>query len=161
VHLLFKTWQIHNELKTLVLSWTTLCGVDIGTTTMEEPSGLSECFTGWKDLEYVDQVYAHAQNLDELNALLQGAPLCIKGGAERAHYGEFFLHYDAFPPLSGAAPPKAKRLCHLDCVEFTTEWFLACLARLWDHVDLPLHHMEMLIHAHKYHSLGAGFAMPM
>ncbi|KAF9503504.1 hypothetical protein BS47DRAFT_1402342 [Hydnum rufescens UP504] len=134
---------ICDELKTLVSSWATLCGVDIGTTTVEEPSGPSERFT------------------DELNALLQGAPPCIKGGAERAHYGEFFLHYDTFPPLSGAAPPKAERLRHLDCVEFSTEWFLAHLARLWDHVDLPLCHMEMLIHAHKYCSLGAGFAVPM
>ncbi|KAF9502699.1 hypothetical protein BS47DRAFT_1403218 [Hydnum rufescens UP504] len=112
---------------------------------MEEPSGPSEHFTGQKDLEYVDQ----------------GAPPCIKGGVERARYGEFFLHYDTFPPLSGAAPPKAERLRHLDCVEFSTEWFLAHLAGLRDHVDLPLHHMEMLICAHKYHSLGAGFAMPM
>ncbi|KAF9520822.1 hypothetical protein BS47DRAFT_1386991 [Hydnum rufescens UP504] len=161
MQLLFKTQQIHDKLKTLVSSWATLHGVDIRTTTMEEPSGPSERFTGQKDLEYVDQVYAHARNLDELNALLQGAPLCIKGGAERAHYGEFFLHYDTFPPLSGAAPPKAKRLCHLDCVEFSTEWFLTCLARLQDHVDLPLRCMEMLICAHKYHSLGAGFAVPM
>ncbi|KAF9508556.1 hypothetical protein BS47DRAFT_1365882 [Hydnum rufescens UP504] len=161
MQLLFKTQQIRDELKTLVSSWATPCGVDIGTTTMEEPSGLSERFTGQKDLKYVDQVYAHARNLDELNALLQGAPPCIKGGVERACYGEFFLHYDTFPPLSGAAPPKAERLCHLDCVEFSTEWFLACLARLQDHVDLPLHRMEMLICAHKYHSLGAGFSVPM
>jgi hypothetical protein len=80
---------------------------------------------------------------------------------ERVCYGEFFLYYDAFPPLSGAAPPKAERLRHLDCVEFTTEWFLACLAGLRDHVDLPLCRTEMLIRAHKYRSLGAGFAMPM
>ncbi|KAF9505178.1 hypothetical protein BS47DRAFT_1368263 [Hydnum rufescens UP504] len=145
VQLLFKTRQIRDELKTLVSSWATPRGVDIGTTTVEEPSGLSECFTGWKDLEYVDQ----------------GAPPCIKGGAERARYGEFFLHYDTFPPLSGAAPPKAERLRHLDCVEFSTAWFLTRLARLRDHVDLPLRRMEILIRAHKYRSLGAGFAMPM
>ncbi|KAF9516797.1 hypothetical protein BS47DRAFT_1360027 [Hydnum rufescens UP504] len=136
---------IHDKLKTLVSSWATPHGVDIGTTTVEEPSGPSECFTGQKDLEYVDQ----------------GARLCIKGGAERACYGEFFLHYGTFPPLSGAAPLKAERLRHLDCVEFSTEWFLAHLAGLQDHVDLPLRRMEMLICAHKYHSLGAGFAMPM
>ncbi|KAF9504611.1 hypothetical protein BS47DRAFT_1368656 [Hydnum rufescens UP504] len=136
---------IRDELKTLVSSWATPHGVDIGTTTVEEPSGPSERFTGWKDLEYVNQ----------------GAPPCIKGGAERARYGEFFLHYDTFPPLSGAAPPKAERLRHLDCVEFSTEWFLTRLAGLRDHVDLPLCRMEMLIHSHKYHSLGAGFAMPM
>jgi hypothetical protein len=59
MHLLFKTQQICDKLKTLVSSWATLCGVDIGTTTVEEPSGPSECFTGQKDLEYVDQVYAH------------------------------------------------------------------------------------------------------
>ncbi|KAF9505692.1 hypothetical protein BS47DRAFT_1367871 [Hydnum rufescens UP504] len=144
VQLLFKPDRYVDELKTLVSSWATPHGVDIGTTTVEEPSGPSERFTGRKDLEYVDQVYAHARNLDELNALLQGAPPCIKGGAERARYGEFFLHYDTFPPLSGAAPPKAERLRHLDCVEFSTEWFLACLAG-----------------AHKYRSLGAGFAVPM
>ncbi|KAF9503238.1 hypothetical protein BS47DRAFT_1402599 [Hydnum rufescens UP504] len=151
VQLLFKTRQIRDELKTLVSSWATPHGVDIGTTTVEEPSGPSERFTGQKDLKYVDQVYAHARNLDELNALLQGAPPCIKGGAERARYGEFFLHYDTFPPLSGAAPPKAERLRHLDCVEFSTEWFLARLAG----------YGTMLIFLFVYRSLGAGFAVPM
>jgi hypothetical protein len=60
MHLLFKTRQICDELKTLVLSWATPCGVDIRTTTVKQPSGPSEHFTGQKDLKYVDQVYAHA-----------------------------------------------------------------------------------------------------
>ncbi|KAF9502873.1 hypothetical protein BS47DRAFT_1369952, partial [Hydnum rufescens UP504] len=151
VQLLFKTRQICDELKTLVSSWATLRGVDIGTPPWKNQVGHQSAFTGWKDLEYVDQVYAHARNLDELNALLQGAPPCIKGGAERAHYGEFFLPYDTFPPLSGAAHQKQ---------EAVPSGTVLSSALSGSSHALP-GYGTMLIFLFIYRSLGAGFAVPM
>lgn len=162
IQLLFKNRQTRDDLQTVLLGWAKPHSVDISVNTLDQPSSLSERYTGRKDLEYIDQVYAHARNPVELEALLQLSPPCIKAGAERARYGDFFLNYDVFAPLSGSAVPKVERLRRLDCVEFDTEWLLARLAELPGHsIDPPLRRLEMLMRAHKHRSFGAGFVVHM
>lgn len=158
MQLLFKSRQTRDDLRTVLLGWGKPRSVDISINTLEQPSDLSLRYTGRKDLEYIDQVHAHARDLDELNTLLQLSPPWIKLSAEKARYGDFFLNYDAFPPLSGPAAPLAEKMRRLDCVEFDTEWILARLAELPRHSgNAPLRRMEMLMRAHKHRSFNAGF----
>ncbi|KAF9506135.1 hypothetical protein BS47DRAFT_1353090, partial [Hydnum rufescens UP504] len=89
--------------------------------TIDEPNAPSKRYTGWKDLEYLDQVYAHARSQEELEALVAMAPPLIKGHGG-ARYGELFLNYDVHPPVAGPPVPRAERLRHLHIVDFDIAW---------------------------------------
>lgn len=162
VQLLLKSRHTRDQLGGILQKWGETRGVDIAVHTFDEPTAPSDRFMGRKDLEYVDQVYAHARTVPELEALLELAPPYMKGRANRARYGEFFLNYDAFPPVSGPLVPRLNRWRRRDCVEFDTEWFIQNLPSLSSvSMDLPLRRMEMLIRAHKYRAFGAGFVVSM
>src|ERR1700720_1845071 len=65
-------------------------------------------------------------------------------------------------PITGPTVPKLDKLRRLQCVEFDTEWLIQRLASLPpSSIDLPLHCMELLMHAHKHRAFGAGFVVTM
>ncbi|KAF9518615.1 hypothetical protein BS47DRAFT_1358705 [Hydnum rufescens UP504] len=146
----------------LLKRWGRAHGAEVGVNTIDEPSAPSDWFTSRKDLEYVDQAYAHTHTKKELEDLLNLAPQYLKEHADRASYGNIFLSYDTFPPVIGPAVSKLNRLRQLQCVEFDTEWLIQKLASLPPtSIDLPLCRMELLMHAHKHYAFGAGFVVTM
>ncbi|KAF9516554.1 hypothetical protein BS47DRAFT_1390612 [Hydnum rufescens UP504] len=129
---------------------------------LKAPNAPSKRYTGWKDLEYLDQVYAHACSQEELEALVAIAPPLIKGRPGGARYGELFLNYDLHPPVAGPPVPRAERLRHLHIVDFDIAWLVPRLAQLPpETVDLPLRRMEMMMRAHRHRSMGPGFVTGM
>jgi hypothetical protein len=162
VQLLLKSRDARDHLGGILQRWGEARGAEIVVHTIDEPSAPSDRFVGRKDLEYVDQVYAHARTVPELEALLELAPPYLKDRAHRARYGEFFLNYDAFPPITGPPVPKPDRYRQLACVEFDTEWLIQNLPSLSTvSMELPLRRMEMLIRAHKHRVTGVGFVVTM
>lgn len=160
--LLLKSRHARDHLREILQKWGETRGVEIVVHTIDEPNAPSDRFMGRNDLEYVDQVYAHARTGAELQALLELAPSYMKDRANRARYGEFFLNYDAFPPITGPPVPRLDRCRRLHCVEFDTEWFIQNLPSLSPvSMDLPLRRMEMLMRAHKHRAFGAGFVVTM
>ncbi|KAF9507719.1 hypothetical protein BS47DRAFT_1366478 [Hydnum rufescens UP504] len=160
--LLLKSQQKRDELRDVLQGWGRARGAEVGVNTIDEPSAPSDRFTSRKDLEYVDQAYAHTHTKKELEDLLNLAPRYLKERADRASYGNIFLSYDTFPPVIGPAVSKLNRLCRLQCVEFDTEWLIQKLASLPPtSIDLPLRCMELLMHAHKHRAFGAGFVVTM
>ncbi|KAF9516151.1 hypothetical protein BS47DRAFT_1360545 [Hydnum rufescens UP504] len=63
--------------------WGRACGAEVGVNTIDEPSAPSDWFTSRKDLEYVDQAYAHTCTKKELEDLLNLAPRYLKERADR------------------------------------------------------------------------------
>ncbi|KAF9515766.1 hypothetical protein BS47DRAFT_1360842 [Hydnum rufescens UP504] len=162
VQLLLKSQQKRDKLRDVLQGWGRAHGAEVGVNTIDEPSAPSDWFTSCKDLEYVDQAYAHARTKKELEDLLNLAPRYLKEHADRASYGNIFLSYDTFPPVIGPVVSKLDRLRRLQCVEFNTEWLIQKLASLPPtSIDLPLCHMELLMCAHKHRAFGAGFVVTM
>ncbi|KAF9504096.1 hypothetical protein BS47DRAFT_1369033 [Hydnum rufescens UP504] len=74
VQLLLKSQQKHDKLRDVLQGWGRAHGAEVGVNTIDEPSAPSDQFTSHKDLEYVDQAYAHAHTRKELEDLLNLAP---------------------------------------------------------------------------------------
>ncbi|KAF9507833.1 hypothetical protein BS47DRAFT_1366388 [Hydnum rufescens UP504] len=158
IQLLFKQSRPRDELKVTLEGWAATCAAEVTTVTIDASHALSEHYTGLRDLEYIDQVYAHACSQQELDNLLAIAPPLIKDKDSRSRYGEYFLNYDQYPPIVGPLIPRDQRLRRLQVIEFDTAWLVAWLAQLpIQTVDLHLHRMEMMICAHSNHVMSVGF----
>jgi hypothetical protein len=140
IQLLFKRSLPCNELKVILDNWAATHGAEVMAITIDALHTPSERYMGSRDLEYIDQVYAHARNQQELDDLMAITPPLIKDKESRARYGEFFLNYDLYPPVVGPPMSREQRLRPLQIVEFDTAWLVSQLARLSPQtVDLPLH----------------------
>ncbi|KAF9512240.1 hypothetical protein BS47DRAFT_1363259 [Hydnum rufescens UP504] len=157
IQLLSKWSHPHNELKVTLEGWAATCAAEVTTVTINASHVPSGHYTGLRDLEYIDQVYAHAHSQQELDNLLAIAPPLIKDKDSRSQYGEYFLNYDQYPPIIGPLIPRDQHLCHLQVVEFDTVWLVAWLAQLpIQTVALDLCQMDMMIHAHSNHVMSVG-----
>ncbi|KAF9520953.1 hypothetical protein BS47DRAFT_1356925 [Hydnum rufescens UP504] len=162
IQLLFKWSRPCDELKVTLEGWAATCAAEVTTVMIDASHAPSERYTGLRDLEYIDQVYAHAHSQQELDNLLAIAPPLIKDKDSRSRYREYFLNYDQYLPIVGLLIPKDQRLRRLQVVEFDTAWLVAWLAQLpIQTVDLHLHRMEMMIHAHSNHVMSVGFVTMM
>ncbi|KAF9505658.1 hypothetical protein BS47DRAFT_1367896 [Hydnum rufescens UP504] len=111
IQLLFKWSRPCNELKVTLEGWAATHAAEVMTVTIDASHALSERYTGLRDLEYIDQVYAHARSQQELDNLLAIAPPLIKDKDSRSQYGEYFLNYDQYLPIV--------------VIEFDTAWLVA------------------------------------
>ncbi|KAF9520030.1 hypothetical protein BS47DRAFT_1387645 [Hydnum rufescens UP504] len=162
IQLLFKRSRPRDELKVTLEGWAATRAAEVTTVTIDASHAPSERYTGLRDLEYIDQVYAHARSQQELDNLLAIAPPLIKDKDSRSRYGEYFLNYDQYPPIVGPLIPRDQRLRRLQVVEFDTAWLVARLAQLpIQTVDLHLRRMEMMIRAHSNRVMSVGFVTMM
>ncbi|KAF9504986.1 hypothetical protein BS47DRAFT_1368401 [Hydnum rufescens UP504] len=120
IQLLFKQSRPRDELKVTLEGWAATRAAKVTTVTIDASHAPSERYTGLRDLEYIDQVYAHARSQQELDNLLAIAPPLIKDKDSRSRYGEYFLNYDQYPPIIGPLIPRDQRLRRLQVVEFDT-----------------------------------------
>ncbi|KAF9509937.1 hypothetical protein BS47DRAFT_1364928 [Hydnum rufescens UP504] len=120
IQLLFKWSHPRDELKVTLEGWAATRVAKVMTVTIDALHVPSEHYTGLRDLEYIDQVYAHARSQQELDNLLAIAPPLIKDKDSRSQYGEYFLNYDQYPPIIGPLIPRDQRLHRLQVVEFDT-----------------------------------------
>ena len=158
IQLLFKQSPPHDELQVILDNWAATCGAKVTATMIDASHAPSEHYMGLKDLEYINQVYAHACNQQEVDDLMAMVPPLIKDKGSRAQYGKFFLNYDQYPPVVGLPMSRDQCLCPLQIIKFDTVWLVAQLTQLSPQtVDLPLRRMEMMICAHNNHVMSAGF----
>ncbi|KAF9502686.1 hypothetical protein BS47DRAFT_1370092, partial [Hydnum rufescens UP504] len=133
IQLLFKRSCPCNELKVTLEGWAATRAAEVTTVMIDASHVPSECYTGLRDLEYIDQIL-------------------------RSQYREYFLNYDQYPPIIGPLIPRDQHLRRLQVVEFDTAWLVAQLAQLpIQTVDLHLCRMEMMIRAHSNCVMSVGF----